>query len=475
MFIQALKNLFNINKAQFSTSQFFGMGQAKHMGRTAIAFGREGYSQNVICFRCTQVIAEAIAEIPVVVYKGDKPDPNHPLQKLIDNPNPSQGWDQYVTELVAFRLITGNSFTDVNRGISGGLPLQLQNWQPYQFKVVKPNIISPIPHAYVWESGKIKAIWDVDPVTGQSDLYHWKSFHPFDPYFGMSPIEAAAYSVDQHNAASEWNLRLLQNDASPSGVLSTEGALTEEQYQRLKLDMEQNWGGSQNAKKPLLLEAGLTWQQLSMSPKDLDWIKGFNLSAQNIAAAYGVPLQVIPIPGSQTFANYAEARLSLYEDTAIPLGNNLLQELMKWLRPYYPDGEVLSLRFNLDEVSALSSRRKEKWDTVNSSTILTTNEKRVELGFEEYVPGDENPANQILIASGDISIDDLGMDPDAGIEEDPDSEENEDDDEGDGTADDSDDNTDNEENDGDEKDKARRLSLLTKLKSRTAKKEEIKK
>ncbi len=441
------------------------------MGRTAKAFAREGYSQNVIVYRCVQVIAESIAQINVQVYKGDKPATDHPLQKLLDSPNPNQGYDQWITEFVAFYLITGNSFCSVNRGASEGIPLEIWNWQPYQFKIVKPDVISPIPVAYVWEDGRVKHLWGVDRITGQSELFHWKNFHPFDIYFGMSPIEAAAFSVDQHNAASEWNLRLLQNDASPSGVLSTEAALTEEQYQRLRLDMANNWSGHKNAKKPLLLESGLSWQQLSMSPKDLDWIKGFNLSAQNIAASYGVPLQVIPIPGSQTFANYAEARLALWEDTVLNLEGNLLAELMKWLAPYYPDGDQLSIRPNLDEIPALAQRRAEKWEQVSNSTFLTTNEKRLELNLEEYSPGDENPANQILIASGMISLDDLSMDEDAGVEEETD--EDDTDDNTDDNDSDADNGDDADEDAGDEKEKAERIRLLGSIK-KTLKEIEIK-
>ncbi len=397
----------------FTTNTFVGPGNAQHMGQTAKDYTREGYEANVIVYRCIELIAEGVGAIPLRVFKGDKEAPDHPLQKLLDKPNTRQSYSNFAEEFTAYKLITGTSFAEAI--LAGSIPMELNVWQPYEFKVVKPRTLSPLALGWVYEYGQLKRTWDVDQLTGQSDLNVWKTFNPFDSFFGMSPIRAAAFSVDQHNAGGEWNLRMLQNDMSPSGVLSSESSLTEAQFKRMKDDIESAYSGHQNAKKPLLLENGMTWQQMAMSAKEMDFIKGLNMSAQQIAAAYGIPLQVIPIPGSQTFANYAEARLALYEDVILPETKNLIQQFIQWLFPYYPDADQLSIRPNLDDIDALAPRRKEKYETANSSTFMTVNEKREFVGMEKLT---EEGADEVWMPGGLLPLSDM-MDEDLGIEEEP--------------------------------------------------------
>ena len=113
--------------------------------------------------------------------------------------------------------------------------------------------------------------WAVDPVTGAGPILHLKSFNPLDDWYSLSPIEAAAYAIDQHNAAGAWNQALLQNGARPSGALvfaPKEGpaALGDEQFRRLKEQIEEQFSGARNAGRPLLLDGGLDWREMSLPP-----------------------------------------------------------------------------------------------------------------------------------------------------------------------------------------------------------------
>ena len=98
----------------------------------------------------------------------------------------------------------------------------------------------------------------------------------------MSPLEAAATAIDLHNTAAAWNKSLLDNSARPSGALvyaSREGNMTAEQYERLKNELETSFQGSGNAGRPLLLEGGLDWKSMSLSPKDMDFIEARQILA----------------------------------------------------------------------------------------------------------------------------------------------------------------------------------------------------
>jgi HK97 family phage portal protein len=95
-------------------------------------------------------------------------------------------------------------------------------------------------------------------------ILHLTLFHPADDHYGLSPMEAAATALDIHNAAGAWNKALLDNAARPSGALVVGGtALTDAQFERLKGELETNYQGAGNTGRPLLLEGGLDWKQMS--------------------------------------------------------------------------------------------------------------------------------------------------------------------------------------------------------------------
>jgi len=106
-------------------------------------------------------------------------------------------------------------------------------------------------------------------------ILHVKLFNPVNDHYGLSPIEAAATAIDIHNTASKWNKALLDNSARPSGALvytARDGNLSPDQFDRLKTELEQGFQGAAHAGRPLLLEGGLDWKSMSLTPKDMDFI-----------------------------------------------------------------------------------------------------------------------------------------------------------------------------------------------------------
>jgi len=113
----------------------------------------------------------------------------------------------------------------------------------------------------------------------------------------------------------------LDNSARPSGALvyaGPEGAhLTDEQFSRLKEELEENFSGATNAGRPLLLEGGLDWKALSLSPKDMDFAESKAGAAREIALAFGVPPLLLGLPGDNTFSNYAEANRAFWRQSSL--------------------------------------------------------------------------------------------------------------------------------------------------------------
>jgi HK97 family phage portal protein len=249
-----------------------------------------------------------------------------------------------------------------------------------------------LPLGYVYNNGHEDKVFPVNVINGLSNILHLKNFHPLDDWYGLSSIEAAFYSIEQHNQSAVWNQALLQNGARPSGALvmtsklNDRPYLTDEQFQRLKKQVDETYMGAHNAGRPLLLEGGLEWREMSMSPKDMDFIESKNTSARDIALALGVPPQLLGLPGDNTYSNMQEARLALWEETILPLLDHTADALNNWLPKLF--GVEFKLAYNIDEISALSSRRENIWKKLEQSSFLTINEKREMVGLSPIMGGD---------------------------------------------------------------------------------------
>jgi len=238
--------------------------------------------------------------------------------------------------------------------------------------------IKGMPAGFDYRVGSNIVHFEADQITGDSDILHTKLFHPLDDWYGMSPIEAGAYSVDQHNQAMNWVQSLLQNAARPSGALivDKETHLSDDEFKRLKLEVEQKYAGSENAGRPMLLEGGLDWKAMGLSPIDMEILKVEEQAARNISLAFGVPPLLLNIPGDNTFANYREARLGFYEDTILPFVNYIISEFNQWL------GDDIEIRPNKDKIEAIADKRTKMWEMANDSLDLTLNESRAIKGYD---------------------------------------------------------------------------------------------
>jgi HK97 family phage portal protein len=212
-------------------------------------------------------------------------------------------------------------------------------------------------------------------------ILHLSLFHPLDDHYGFAPLAAAQTSLDIHNASGAWSKALLDNAARPSGALvyTGDGHLSEEQYERLKSELEAGYTGARNAGRPLLLEGGLDWKTMAMSPRDMDVTEAKNQAAREIALAFGVPPMLLGIPGDNTYANYREANRAFWRQTVLPLVNRTAQALGNWLGPAWSD--TLRLSFDPDGIEALSVEREALWDRVASADFLTRAEKRAAVGY----------------------------------------------------------------------------------------------
>ena len=207
-----------------------------------------------------------------------------------------------------------------------------------------------------------------------ANLLMFKAFDPLCRYRGLSPLSPAAFAIDQLNEYNKTNFALLQNGMQPSGSLTTEQVIDDAQFNRLKTQFSETYTGSQNNGKPLILEGGLKWQPFGFNLRDAEFLGGKTSSKKDVCEALGVPIQLIGIEGSQTYANYEQARAAFYEDRAIPLLDKFLAALNKWLglRAGLRPDDVLCV--DIDAVAALEPRRAERNQVLDKIQSITINE-----------------------------------------------------------------------------------------------------
>ncbi|WP_342642880.1 phage portal protein [Rhodoligotrophos ferricapiens] len=340
---------------------------------------REGFTRNAVGYRCVRMIAEAAASVPWLLYRGDEEIMQHPLLELLARPNPVTNGIDLFEDFYGYLQTAGNSYMEV---VSiDGAARELYVLRPDRMRAVPGGDGWPDAYEYTVDGQTVR--FD-QSGRGQWPILHLKLFNPINEHYGLSPFEAAAHSVDIQSAAGAWNKSLLDNAARPSGALvyggqDGSGNLSEEQFSRLKQELEASFQGAANAGRPLVLEGGLDWKSMSLSPRDMDFIEAKHAAAREIALAFGVPPMLLGIPGDNTFANYAEANRTFWRQTVLPLVGKTARALSQWLAPSF--GHDLRLWYDADQIEALSSEREALWSRIAAADFLTTNEKRAAVGY----------------------------------------------------------------------------------------------
>jgi HK97 family phage portal protein len=356
------------------------------------ALAREGYTKNAIVYRAVRMITEAASSTPIVIFCNGKEEKDHPLLKLLRYPNEIESGADLLELWFGNLLISGNAYLEVS--CLDNLPRELYTLRPDRVKVVAGADGWPQGYEYTVGGQMFRYNQTVSNSVGavMRPILHVKLPHPLSDHYGMSPIEAAAQAIDTHNAASKWNKSLLDNSARPSGALvyaSSAGQMTDAQFKRLKAELNDSYQGSINAGRPLLLEGGLDWKPLSLTPKDMDFIEAKHAAAREIALALGTPPMLLGIPGDNTYSNYREANRTFWRQTVLPLVARTLKAISGWLGPAY--GGDIELRPALDRIDALAQDRAALWEQVQKADFLTINEKRATIGLGPIDGGESLP------------------------------------------------------------------------------------
>ena len=334
-----------------------------------------GYLDNPVAQRAVRLVADGIGGAPLMPA-----DPA--LLALVKATSAGQALMETLTSQL---LLHGNAYVQVLKDAEG---------RPVELFALRPERVTVMPGADGWPCSLSYQVGDktmvIPLVDGDAspNVIHIRGYHPTDDHYGAGCLSAADQAIATHNAAANWNRSLLENAARPSGALvydpgNGEG-LSPEQFDRLREELSRAFAGNANAGRPMLLEGGLKWQSLSMSPADMDFASLKAAAARDIALAFGVPPMLLGLPGDATYANYKEANRALWRLTLLPLSAKLFAALTEGLATWFPEAQ---LAIDLDRVPALADDRQALWTQVNAASFLTQAEKRELLGFAAQPAG----------------------------------------------------------------------------------------
>jgi HK97 family phage portal protein len=357
-------------------------GQARWTPRDYSALTREGYVRNAIVYRAVKLVAENVGGCMFVAEEGGATRDTHPLLDLIARPNPREDGARLIEAIATHLLLAGNAYVEA---VSvDAAPRELYALRPDRMKLIPGADGWPEIYEYTVAGRSVR--FDQGGVL--PPILHLTLLHPLDDHYGLAPLEAAAVAVDTHNAAATWNKALLDNAARPCGALvlsEMDSVLSNDMFERLKRELDEEYTGARNAGRPLVLEGGLDWKPMSFTPKDMDFMEAKHTAAREIALAFGVPPQLLGIPGDNTYSNYQEANRVFFRATVLPFANRIAGALSHWLGPAFG---AVRLTVDADQLDALSADRAAAWSRISDAPFLTLNEKRAAVGYAPLEGGD---------------------------------------------------------------------------------------
>lgn len=316
---------------------------------------------------------------------------NHKVYQILEQPNPTQSWADLTESLVGYLSALGNAYeygigpqNGMNRGQFHelwSLPSQLVSMTPDKDN---PMLVSDYMVRFMYEKG-----------IPSSQVAHYKYWNPqfgsdSTQLYGLSPLQASRYTVQQSNDNIDSMLSQLQNIGAmgiiaAKGMTNDEPTFTREQAEGLQAEYREKFAGTGKRGKVMFSPGAIEWHQLGLSPVDLAIIESMNLTDRQICNAFLFPSLLIGDSTQKTFANYKEAKKALYTDCVIPDLVKIKERRNSWfLRPFgQADGKKYVFDLDYTAVPELQEDVKDMIDAYSKAYWITNDEKRALMKYSE--------------------------------------------------------------------------------------------
>ena len=287
--------------------------------------------QMTAVYSCVRILAEAIAGLPLHVYRynsdgGKEKAIDHSLYLILhDEPNPEMSSFVFRETLMTHLLLWGNAYAQIIRNSKGEV-VALYPLMPNKMSVDRD------------ENGQLyyQYLRSIDEVGGKSetvilkpaDVLHIPGLG-FDGLVGYSPIAMAKNAIGLAIATEEYGAKFFANGAAPSGVLEHPGTIKDPQ--RVREAWQSQFGGSQNSGKIAVLEEGMKYTPISISPEQAQFLETRKFQINEIARIFRVPPHMVGDLEKSSFSNIEQQSLEFVKYTLDPWVIRWEQSIMRTL------------------------------------------------------------------------------------------------------------------------------------------------
>ncbi len=348
-------------------------------------------------YACVAVLSKILASLPIEVGEVDQ-NGNftavrwHPLWELLDDqPNSWQTSFDFRTYLMSHACLRGNGLAQIHAGVRGAVDSLEPIHADRVFKIDRAP--DRQLRYYVRNEDGVGS-----KVLLQEELFHIRApIAPGAGYWAASPIDYARQTVGLARAAEEHGARTFSNGARPSGVVQMPGVMDDEAFERFKTSLKQDFTGLQNAGKTLILEGGGTFQAITMSAEQLQFIATRQFQIEEVARWFDVPLVMLHhLTGQSTWGTGVEAIMLAF------VRNNLKPWLVAWEKAMRRDLIVakgrFAIRFDIEDLIRGDSTAVSNFiNRLVLCGVLSRNEGRGMIGFNPVKGLDEHltPSNTV--------------------------------------------------------------------------------
>ena len=280
-------------------------------------------------------LADAIASTPLKVYRrapNGRPEAfDHPLAVLLRNPNPDLSAYNLKWRLAADLAIYATHYWRLD-SIAG--KLQITPLPPFRVTPRGGDLLRAATYDFFSPNGL--------PPTSYpaSQIIDFHTYDPEDPRIGSSKLEALRTTVLEEVEASKYRLGHWKNNAKIGGVLTHPDALSEEAVKRLQTSFDNTYAGPENSGKTAVLEEGSRWTPTAATARESEFIEGREFVLEATARAYNIPLALLGLSQTATYAAMREAHKQLYMDVLPPWYERIQAAIELQLLPFFGDQDV---------------------------------------------------------------------------------------------------------------------------------------
>lgn len=275
--------------------------------------------QMTAVYACVRILSEAVASLPVHLYRyndsgGKEKATDHPLYFLLhDEPNPEMSSFLFRETLMTHLLLWGNAYAQIIRNGKGDI-VAMYPLMPNKMTVDRDENGRLF---YLYYRGTDEALKDKSAtvILQPSDVLHIPGLG-FDGLVGYSPIAMAKNAIGMAMACEEYGAKFFANGAAPGGVLEHPGTIKDPQ--RVRDSWQNTFGGSGNANKIAVLEEGMKYTPISISPNEAQFLETRKFQINEIARIFRVPPHMVGDLEKSSFSNIEQQSLEFVKYTLDP-------------------------------------------------------------------------------------------------------------------------------------------------------------